>query len=181
MSKLILPVGKRDHLRGPKDARVTLVEYGDFECPFCGEAYGDLKVIGERMGSRLCFVFREFPITTAHPNAEAAALAAEAAGAQGRFWQMHDCLYENQDALEPENLVEYGRSLDLDMRRFIDDLKTGRFLPKVKEDFMSGVRSGVNGTPGLFINGNRYEGSYVLADLLPALEHAAAARTSHPA
>lgn len=179
MSKLVLPVGKRDHIRGPKDAPVTLVECGDFECPFCGEAYGDLKDIEAQMGPRLRFVFRHFPITTAHPNAEAAALASEAAGAQGQFWEMHDTLFENQDALEVENLVDYARSLGLDTRQFVDDLKTGRFLPKVKEDFMSGVRSGVNGTPSFFINGIKHEGSYAISELLPALEHAAAARTSH--
>src|SRR6185369_10409960 len=177
MSKLILPVGKRDHVRGPKDAPVTLVEYGDFECPFCGEAYGDLKEIEAEMGPRLRFVFRNFPIASAHPHAEAAALSAEAAAAQGRFWQMHDRLFENQDALEVENLVEYAGSIGLDVRRFIDDLKAGRFLSKVKEDFMSGVRSGVSGTPGFFINGAKYEGSTTVSELLSALEHAAAAKT----
>jgi len=178
MAKLTLPVGKRDHVRGPQDAAVTLVEYGDFECPFCGEAYGDLKEIETRMGPRLRFVFRNFPITTAHPNAEGAALAAEAAGAQGKFWEMHDILYENQDALELESLLAYAQSLGLDTRQFVEDLKAGRFLSRVKEDFMSGVRSGVSGTPGFFINGIKYEGSYAIPDLLPALQHAAAAKTS---
>jgi protein-disulfide isomerase len=178
MSKLILPIGPRDHVRGPKDAPVTLVEYGDFECPFCGEAYGVLKEIEAEMGPRLRFVFRNFPIVTAHPNAEAAALSAEAAAAQGRFWEMHDRLFENQDALQVENLVEYARSVGLDVRRFIDDLKAGRFLSKVKEDFMSGVRSGVSGTPGFFINGVKYEGSTTVSEMLSALEHAVAAKTS---
>jgi protein-disulfide isomerase len=178
MSKLILPVGKRDHVRGPKEAPVTLVEYGDFECPFCGQAYGDLKEIEAEMGPRLRFVFRNFPLVTAHAHAESAALSAEAAAAQGRFWEMHDRLFENQDALEIENLVEYARSVGLDVRQFIDDLKAGRFLSKVKEDFMSGVRSGVSGTPGFFINGAKYEGSTTVSELLSALEHAAAAKTS---
>jgi len=178
MSKLTLPAGRRDHVRGPKDAPVTLVEYGDFECPFCGEAYGILKEVAARMGTRLRFVFRNFPLITLHPHAESAARASESAGGQGKFWEMHDLLFENQHALEDENLVEYAHALGLDVRQFVEDMRSGRFLPKIKEDFMSGVRSGANGTPTFFINGIRHEGSYERSEMIQALEHAAAAKAS---
>ena len=172
MATLKPPVGPRDHMQGPPDAPVTLVEYGDYECPFCGAAYPIVKAIQARLGDQLCFVFRNFPLTEAHPHAEDAAEAAEAAGGQGKFWPMHDMLYENQDALEPEDLVQYARALRLDLPRFVRELSEHVWAERVREDFRSGVRSGVNGTPTFFINGVRHDGGYDMASLLAAIEEA---------
>lgn len=166
------PVGPRDHMQGPPDAPVTLVEYGDYECPFCGAAYPIVKAIQERLGDQLCFVFRNFPLSEAHPHAEDAAEAAEAAGGQGKFWPMHDMLYENQDALEPDDLDQYARALRLDLPRFVKELSEHVSAERVREDFRSGVRSGVNGTPTFFINGVRHDGGYDMASLLAAIEEA---------
>jgi protein-disulfide isomerase len=169
-SRLTLPVGSRDHIQGPEDAPVTLVEYGDYQCPYCGQAYPIVKEIQKRLGSNLRFVFRNFPIGTSHPNAPMAAEAAEAVGAQGKFWEMHDMLYEHQAALEERYLVEYARNLSVDLPKFEFDLQHHTFQPRVQEDFMSGVRSGVNGTPTFYINGLRHDASYDLPILLRALE-----------
>ena len=166
------PVGPKDHMQGPPDAPVTLVEYGDYECPYCGEAYPVVKALQERLGDQMCFVFRNFPLTQVHPHAEEAAEAAEAAGAQGKFWQMHDLLYENQDALEPEDLVQYARALKLDLPRFVLEMREHVYVERVREDFRSGVRSGVNGTPTFFINGARHDGPFDLGSLLAAIEEA---------
>ena len=171
---LIMPVSEdRDHIQGPADAPVTLVEYGDYECPYCGAAYPIVKEVQARTGDRLRFVFRNFPITTSHPHAEQAAEAAEAAEAQERFWEMHDVLYESQRHLEDENLRAYAEQLGLDVERFGNELAEHVHAPRVREDFMSGVRSGVNGTPTFFINGVRHDDSYELETLLDALEAAA--------
>ena len=172
---LTMPVSDdRDHIQGPADAPVTLVEYGDYECPYCGAAYPIVKEAQARMGERLRFVFRNFPITTSHPHAEQAAEAAEGATAQDRFWEMHDVLYENQRQLEDENLRAYADQLGLDVERFGNELAEHVHAARVREDFMSGVRSGVNGTPTFFINGVRHDDSYELETLLAALERAAA-------
>jgi protein-disulfide isomerase len=171
---LTLPVSEdRDHVQGPAEAAVTLVEYGDYECLYCGAAYPIIKAVQERMGERLRFVFRNFPITTSHPHAEQAAEAAEAAAAQGRFWQMHDLLYENQQRLGDEDLRAYAGQLGLEVEPFDQELAEHVHAPRVREDFMSGVRSGVNGTPTFYINGLRYDDSYELDTLLAALERAA--------
>jgi protein-disulfide isomerase len=173
---LTMPVAEdRDHIQGPAEAAVTLVEYGDYECPYCGAAYPIVKEIQSRLGERLRFVFRNFPITTSHPHAEQAAETAEAAAAQGRFWQMHDVLYENQKRLRDPDLRGYAESLGLDVERFDKDLAEHVHAARVREDFMSGVRSGVNGTPTFYINGARHDDSYDLATMLAALERAAAA------
>jgi protein-disulfide isomerase len=173
-AKLSQPVSKRDHIRGPEDAPVTLVEYGDFECPYCGAAHFILQEVLEVMGDRLRFVFRHFLLTQVHPHAEAAAEAAEAAGAQGRFWEMHDLLYENQPALEGRHLVGFAEQLHLDTVRFVRELQQHAHHDRVREDFSSGVRSGVNGTPAFFINGYRYDGSWEAGPLVDALERAIA-------
>jgi protein-disulfide isomerase len=173
--RLTLPVADdRDHVQGPADAAVTLLEYGDYECPFCGAAYPIVKQVQETMGERLRFVFRNFPITTAHPHAEQAAEAAEAAAAQGQFWPMHDLLYENQRHLETDDLIAYAGRLGLDVSRFQRELADHVHAARVREDFMSGVRSGVNGTPTFYIDGERYEGAYDAEPLLDALKQAAA-------
>ena len=172
---LTLPVtDDRDHMQGAADAAVTLVEYGDYECPYCGAAYPIVKEVQEAMGDGLRFVFRNFPITTAHPHAEQAAEAAEAADAQGRFWPMHDHLYENQQRLNAEDLVAYADQLGLDVDRFERELTGHVHEARVREDFMSGVRSGVNGTPTFYINGVRHDDSYEFDTLLGALQRAAA-------
>lgn len=168
-SKNTLPIAGRDHIQGPVDAPIKLVEYGDYQCPYCGEAYPIVKAIQERLGDRLCFAFRNFPLANMHPHAEHAAEAAEAAGAQGRFWEMHDVLYENQNALEDDNLAEYAQSLGLDAKRLMDEIAKGSHATRVREDFRGGVRNGVNGTPTFFINGERYDGDLEAAALFSAL------------
>ena len=173
-SKLTLPVSEdRDHIQGRPDARVTLLEYGDYECPYCGAAYPIIKEVQSRMGDRLRFVFRNFPITTSHPHAERAAEATEAAGGQSKFWEMHDHLYENQRHLEDADLHGYAEQLGLDVGIFDQDLAGHQYAERVREDFMSGVRSGVNGTPTFYINGVRHDDSYELETLLAALDRAA--------
>ena len=168
---LTMPVTEgRDHIQGPADAAVTLVEYGDYECPYCGAAYPIIKEVQARMGERLRFVFRNFPITTSHPHAEQAAEAAEAAATQGRFWQMHDLLYENQRRLRDQDLRAHAERLGLEVERFDKELAQHVHAARVHEDFMSGVRSGVNGTPTFYINGTRHDDSYDIETLLAALQ-----------
>lgn len=169
---LMVPVSERDHVQGPPDAPLTLVEYGDYECPYCGAAYPIVKEAQSRLGQRLRFVFRNFPIATSHPHAEQAAEAAEAAAAQGEFWPMHDLLYENQKRLRDEDLVSYARQLGLDLGRFEQELTAHVYAARVHEDFMSGVRSGVNGTPTFYVNGHRHDDSYDADTLIAALERA---------
>ena len=171
------PVGPEDHAQGPESAPVTLVEYGDFECPYCGRAYGIVKAIQQRLGGNLRFVFRNFPLSEAHPHAEHAGEAAEAAGAQGRFWEMHDMLYEHQRRLDDASLAGYAEAVGLDPQRVMEALEQGTYEPRVREDFMSGVRSGVNGTPAFFINGVRWDGPWNdPAVFLQTLQEAAGAR-----
>jgi len=170
--QLAPPVGERDHAQGSASAPVTLVEYGDYECPHCGRAHPILKAVQKRLGKKLRLVFRNFPLREMHPNAENAAEAAEAAAAQGKFWQMHDALFENQDALALEDLVSYAAEVEIDATRFTAELKAHSHAPRVHEDFLSGVRSGVNGTPTFFLNGTRYDGSWDEDDLVAAIESA---------
>jgi len=176
-AKLILPVSEdRDHIQGRADALVTLVEYGDYECPYCGQAYPIVKAIQERMGDGLRFAFRNFPISTSHPHAERAAEAAEAAGAHGRFWEMHDHLYENQRQLQDDAMHSYAEALGLDVDLFDEELAEHVHADRVHEDFLSGVRSGVNGTPTFFIDGVRHDDSFDFETLLLALQRAAETR-----
>ena len=170
-ARLTIPVDDgRDHVQGLASAPVTLVEYGDYECPYCGQAYPIVKDVQARMGEGLRFVFRNFPISTSHPHAELAAEAAEAAAAQGRFWEMHDLLYEQQRHLTDDDLHAYAQELGLDVARFDEELAGHLYTDRVHEDFMSGVRSGVNGTPTFYINGVRHDDSYEEQVLLAALE-----------
>jgi protein-disulfide isomerase len=159
--ELTLPVNSnRDHVQGPQSAPVTLLEYGDYECPYCGQANLVVDKVVQQLGNKICFAFRNFPLTQIHPHAQHAAEAAECAGAQNKFWDMHDILYENQQALEDKNLVEYAEILELDMPRFQDDFYNHTFALRVREDFLSGIRSGVNGTPTFYLNGIRYNDSW---------------------
>jgi len=170
---LASPVGEPDHAHGPANAAVTLVEYGDFECPHCRRAYPIVKEVQDRLGPRLRFVFRNFPLTELHLHAQHAAEVAEAAGAQGRFWDMHDRLFERQFALEDDNLIEYAGELGLDAARVARELAAHTYKARVRDDFMSGVRSGVNGTPTFFINGERHDQAWDVEPLAAALEDAA--------
>lgn len=166
-------VSPRDHIQGPSTANVTLVEYGDYECPYCGQASLVVKALQQQLGNQLRYVFRHFPLTNAHPHAAHAAEAAEAASAQDMFWEMHDTLFENQDALEDEDLTGYAAELGLDVPRFISEMSEHRFATRVHEDLLSGIRSGVNGTPTFFINGVRHDGAFDFDSLLAAITDAA--------
>jgi NhaA family Na+:H+ antiporter len=168
--KLTLPVSERDHIQGPEDAPVTLVEYGDFECPYCRQVSPVIRELRRRLGGRVRYVFRHFPIRTSHAHAQLAAEAAEAAGAQGKFWEMQESLLEHQEALELSHILEYAAQLDLDLEQFKNDLEEHTYAERVKEDFHGGIRSGVNGTPSFFINGTRYDGAWDLESLIDAVE-----------
>jgi len=164
-----MPVADRDHIQGPIDAPYSLVEYGDYECPYCGQAYPIVAAVQEKLGDRLCFAFRNFPLATPHPHAMHAAEAAEAAGAQGRFWEMHDLLFENQRALDDENLARFAVALKLDADRLMREVAAGEYWPRIHQDFVTGARGGVNGTPSFFVNGVRYDGEVDAEALLAAL------------
>lgn len=167
---LVHDVGPRDHVQGPADAPVTLLEYGDYQCPYCGAAHPIVKALQRHLGDNLRFAFRHFPLATIHEYAEGAAEAAEAAGAQHKFWQMHDTLFENQPALDFDSLVGYAEDLGLDVERFTTELANQVYAPRVREDFLSGIRSGVNGTPTFFINGLRHEGSFDFETMLESIQ-----------
>jgi len=169
-----LPTAGRDHILGPIDAPIKLLEYGDFECPFCGQAYPIVKTIQRELGDSLCFAFRHFPLTNMHPHSEHAAEATEAADAQGKFWEMHGLLFENQGALEDEDLAGYAKILGIDVTRLMAEILSGAYSERIREDLGSGARGGVNGTPTFFINGERYDGAQGLDALLAALLRAAA-------
>ena len=156
MSRLVYPVGRYDHVLGLGDAPVTLVEYGDYQCPYCGRAQRVLAEVLERVGDTVLFAYRHFPLSQIHRHATLAAQAAEAAGAQDRFWEMHRMLFEHQDALAPDDLNSYAKEIGLDVGRFAQDLRTQVHLPAVRSDFLSGVRSGVKGTPTFFINDEQF-------------------------
>ncbi len=167
------PIGTRDHARGPQDAPVTLVMYGDYECPYCGEAHPVLKRLQEGVGEQVRFIFRHFPLDSVHPRARRAAQAAEAAASQGRFWEMHDLLYEHQGDLGEEDLMRYAAELELDLQRFEEDLANDHHAWRVEEDRLGGNRAEVRGTPAFFVNGVRYAGTLDLDGLLAAVEEAA--------
>jgi len=169
--KLKLPVGDRDHLQGSPDAKVTLVEFGDYQCPYCGEAYGIVKRVQEKYKDELRFVFRNFPLTEIHPRAEFGAEMAEAAAAQGKFWEMHDYLYEHQAQLSnPPYFLEYAEKLGLDAKRIAGEIANHQYLPRIQEDFSTGVRSGVNGTPTFFVNDLRHNGDYQFETFVAAID-----------
>ena len=170
MANLKVPVGQADHVLGEENAPVTLVEYGDYECPHCGHAHPIINAVRKHFGKQLRFVFRNFPLTQIHPHAEMAAEAAEFAGANDRFWEMHDAIFENQSRLGTPFLEELAEKLGLASGGLMAALENHQFLPRIKEDFMGGVRSGVNGTPTFFINGERYEESWEFEDMVAAIE-----------
>ena len=169
--RLTVPINpERDHTAGPLNAAVTLVQYGDYQCPYCGAAYGEVKKVQNELGSRLLFVFRNFPLTNIHEFAMNAAETAEAAAAQGKFWEMHDFLYEHQDTLgDPGKALGFAKKLGLDTQRFEREIAQHAHQKRIKEDFTGGVRSGVNGTPTFYVNGVRHDGEAVAKALLKAL------------
>jgi protein-disulfide isomerase len=169
---LTLPVGPDDHTAGPSNAPITLVEYGDYECPHCGAAYPVIKEVQQRLGDRLRFVFRNFPLTEIHPRAAPAAAAAEAAATLGAFWPMHDLIFEHQDALDDADLLTYATQLNLDPDAFTAALTSPAIEERIRRDFLSGIRSGVNGTPTFFINSHRHDAPWDTESLLTALTSA---------
>jgi len=171
--KLTLPVSNdRDHIQGRTSAPVTLIEYGDYECPYCGQAYPIIKEVQKQLGNKLRFVFRNFPLTEIHPHAEHAAEAAEAAAVQNRFWEMHDYIYEHQQALDDKHLGKYADNLGLNLGKFNNEMSSHIHAGRIREDFLSGIHSGVNGTPTFYINGIRYNDSWDLETLLEGLRSA---------
>jgi protein-disulfide isomerase len=170
LATLSVPVAARDHLQGPADAILTLVEYGDYECPHCGRAHPIVQEVQRRLGSKLRFAFRNFPLGEIHPHAQHAAEAAEAAGAQGLFWEMHDTIFEHQQALDDRHLLQYAKDIGADEQRFRSELASHAHAARVREDFLSGIRSGVNGTPTFFVNGIRHDSPWDTDTLIEALQ-----------
>jgi protein-disulfide isomerase len=169
MSTLRIPVTLHDHTIGPLNAPVTLVEYGDYECPHCAAAHPILQLVREHFENRVLFAFRHFPMGQVHPNAQAAAESAEFAGAHDHFWAMHDGLFENQDHLGLPLLFALASALGMSEVELREALVNGTYQPKVRNDFLGGVRSGVNGTPTFFINGERHDGTYAYDVLVEAI------------
>jgi protein-disulfide isomerase len=167
---LVARIGAMDHALGPRGAPVTVVEYGDFECPRCRQAADAVKLLLARFGLRVCFVFRHFPLEEVHPAALLAAEAAECAGAQGEFWRMHDLLFEQQLHLSRQRAVEMADSLGLDMARFVAGMNDHVYLQRVREDQRSGEFSGVRATPTFFVNGRVLDVSYAMHSLSDAVE-----------
>ena len=172
MSTLKIPVGPEDHVQGSADAECTLVEYGDYECPHCAHADPIVKRLQRHLGKRLRFVFRNFPLSQLHPHAEAAAETAEFAAARGKFWEMHDLIFENQSSLSLALFEKLAQQLGLSSADLLDALNRKEYEARVRADFTGGVRSGVNGTPTFFVNGQRHNGPFEYEDLLAAIEPA---------
>ena len=169
--RLAVPVTpERDHIEGALKAALTLVEYGDYQCPYCGAAYPEVKKAQKELGSELRFVFRNFPLTNIHDHAMNAAETAEAASAQGKFWPMHDFLYEHQATLgDPSVVLAYAKKLGLDGQKFEREIAQHVYQKRIKDDFMGGVRSGVNGTPTFYVNGVRHDGDAIAKALIESL------------
>lgn len=170
LSTLLLPIQPEDHVEGASHAQYTLVEYGDYECPACGSLFATVRQLREEISDDIRLVFRHYPLSGIHPRAQQAAEAAEAAGAQGRFWEMHNLLFEHQDALASKNLYSYSDRLGLDSTRFRRELKSRAYEERVREDFRRGVMNGVHTTPGLFINGIRHSGGLDFNSILSTLK-----------
>lgn len=173
VSRLRLPVTEDDHIRGAADAAVTLVEYGDFQCPHCAAAHPNLEEVLRQRADSVRLVFRHFPLTNVHPHAELAAETAEAASEHGRFWEMHDWLFEHQEQLDPVHLALGAEQVGLPVDEVAGEVNNHVRLDRIRRDFVSGIRSGVNGTPMFFVDGIRHDGGYALPDLLAAVDQAA--------
>ncbi|MCD7098757.1 thioredoxin domain-containing protein [Stenotrophomonas sp. MMGLT7] len=175
MSTLRIPVGPQDHVRGNPDAAAVLVEYGDYQCPFCAQAVPAIEQLRQQFGDALCFVFRNFPLADAHPEAVPAAMTAEYAGANGRFWDAHDALYANQDQLGEGLYEAIVAEAGLPVSGLRQALRSGEYGQRIQHDFEGGVRSGVNGTPCFFVNGQRYDDADGLQGLFDAIAEATGA------
>ena len=171
---LQVPITSGDHIQGPDAAPVTLVQYADYECPYSGRAYHVIKGLQRELGDQLRFVYRNFPLREIHPHAQHAAETAETAAAQGKFWEMHDYLFEHQHALDEAHLHKYAATLGLDTQVFEQDMVQHRYAGKIEDDLLGGMQSGVQGTPTFFINGVRYDGGYDKESLLGTIWEAAA-------
>jgi protein-disulfide isomerase len=168
-TRLLLPIHDADHVHGPSSAPFTLVEYGDYECPDCGRLFWIIRDLQTELGDRLRVVYRHYPLSGIHPHAQEAAEAAEAAGAQNQFWEMHELLFQKQNALGQKNLIAYAEGLNLDIERFRNELKRKTYDRRVRDDFRRGVQNGVYRTPGLFLNGIRHDGEWDRDTLLKQL------------
>ncbi len=166
---LAVPISEQDHSQGPVTAPVTLVQYGDYECPYTRQSTTVVRALQAQLGERLRFVFRNFPLVQIHPHALHAAEAAEAAAAQGKFWEMHDYIFHHQHTLEDADLARFAEEVGLSHSQFLQEMNEHRHLRRIEEDVESGERSGVEGTPTFFINGVRYDGSWEREALLAAL------------
>jgi protein-disulfide isomerase len=164
-----------DHAQGPADAPVTVVEYGDYECPYCRGAFRDVQEMLDEYRGTLRFVFRNFPIPQLHPHAAQAAEAAEAAGAQGRFWEMYQLLLQPHAGLDTDSLLSYAEVLALDVPRFAEDLAENRYAARIESDVQEGLRNGVNATPKFYVNGQRVDGKVPLEHLEELVREAALA------
>jgi protein-disulfide isomerase len=158
--RLSIPVGPDDHSRGPLDAKLTVVEYGDYQCPYCGQAYSIVEQLRSEFSDSMRLIFRNLPLVDVHPHAEAAAEMAEAIGLQGKFWEIHDALYENQKDLSDAALSRYAEQVGADVTTAMSAIADGGPRQRVEADFEGAIRSGANGTPGFFVNGVRYDGSW---------------------
>lgn len=167
--ELSAPVTERDHVRGSLEAPTIIVEYGDYECPDCGRAHWVVKELLEEVGDEVAFVFRNFPVVDAHPRAESAAEALEAAAGQGRFWEMHDWLYEHQHTLDSVDLEGHAQAIGLDVDLWKQNLRDGAYRARVREDLETGRASGVSGTPTFFVNGTLYRGDHDLESMRAAI------------
>ncbi len=170
MPALTSPVTHQDHIQGGEAAIVTLVEYGDYQCPHCAEVYRTIREIQQQLGDPLRLVFRHFPRPDLHSHSFHAAEAAEAAGAQGKFWEMHDRLFASQRALDDGSLVEYAVELDLEVNRFLAEMAADVYVPRIVADINSGTASGVSSTPALFINSSRYCDAFDCNSLLVLID-----------
>jgi protein-disulfide isomerase len=173
MGRLAQPATADDHIRGPADAPVTLVEYGDYECPYCAAAYPVVEELLDERAEMVRFVYRHFPLTNVHPHAEVAAEAAELLAGYGQFWPMHGWLFTHQDQLDATNLVRAAVALGVEAKAAADPLSSHVYRDRVVRDFAGGVRSGVNGTPTFFVNGVRHDGGYSFEELTEAVDRAA--------
>lgn len=166
------PFNNTDHFKGNAKSSVQLLEFGDFQCPHCGAAHPMVKKLEKTFGSGIIFIFRHFPLSEIHPYAQIAAVASEAAARQGKFWEMFDLIFENQSKLSKEMLLGLAKSLQLNLKKFQNDLGDPKLIEKVESDFESGILSGVNGTPSFYIKNEKYNGPYTFESLSVALEHA---------
>jgi protein-disulfide isomerase len=173
---LLVPDEATDHVLGPSTAAVIVTEYGDFECPSCGQAHGAMKILQRHFAGRIRFVFRHYPLVEPHPHAEIAAEAAEASGAQGKFWPYYDLLFEHQDHLKPADLRRHAEHLQLDLGRFDFEMSDHVYLQRVQEHMISGRRLGVRATPAFYVNGAVVDVSFGLERLHQAIDRALATK-----